>query len=50
MRSARFANAFYTIWEGGWPPAQNGNAHGVEEIVYDGNEIAFFQKKKKKTQ
>ena len=31
---------------GGWPPAQNGNAHGVEEIVYDGNEIAFFQKKK----
>ena len=32
---------------GGWPPAQNGNAHGVEEIVYDGNEIAFFQKKKK---
>ena len=32
---------------GGWPPAQKGNAHGVEEIVYDGNEIAFFQKKKK---
>lgn len=32
---------------GGWPSAQKGNAHGVEEIVYDGNEIAFFQKKKK---
>ena len=29
----------------GWPPAQKGNAHGVEEIVYDGNEIVFFQKK-----
>ena len=21
----------------GWPPAQKGNAHGVEEIMYDGN-------------
>ena len=30
---------------GGGAPAQKGNAHGVEEIVYDGNEIAFFQKK-----
>ena len=30
---------------GGWPPAQKGTAHGVEEIVYDGNEIAFVQKK-----
>lgn len=29
----------------GWPPAQKGNAHGVEEIVYDGNELAFFQRK-----
>ena len=29
----------------GWPPAQKGNAHGVEGIVYDGNEIAFFQRK-----
>ena len=29
---------------GGGGPAQKGNAHGVEEIVYDGNEIAFVQK------